>query len=181
MNTPHIYIYIYIYICICSNAHIEYLLSSAKAGTRNNNLSLYMFISLLLSPSVCVYTYIYSYIYIYIYIYIYRQFLSFFLCHIQSISPDRVRWANYHHFRLLISRMCVVCFRFCLLCSKLESVEHCLCGKQNHDAVHSSRNLETACCTPWHLSEAVVVLYLRPFSHMASDSLRRPTLSIWRW
>ena len=45
--------------------------------------------------------------------------------------------------------MCFLCFRFCLLCSKLKSVGHYLWGKQNHDAIHSSRNLETACCTVW--------------------------------
>ena len=35
------------------------------------------------------------------------------------------------------------CFRFCLLCSKLESVGHCLWGKQHHDAIHTLQK----CCT----------------------------------
>ena len=53
-------------------------------------------------------------------------------------------WLNCHHCKLLISRMRFVCFRFCLLCSKVESVE------RYYDAIHSSRNLETTCCTNCH-------------------------------
>ena len=46
-------------------------------------------------------------------------------------------------FSFLISNMCFICFRFYLLCIKLESIRDCLWGKQCHDAIHSSRNLET--------------------------------------
>ena len=50
---------------------------------------------------------------------------------------------NCYDFKLSISRMHFVCFRFCLL----ELVGHCLWEKQHHDAIHtSSRNLETAYC-----------------------------------
>ena len=54
---------------------------------------------------------------IYIYIYIYR-----------------VWWINWHNFKSLISCMRFVYFRFCLLCSKLEPVVHCLWGKQHRNA-----------------------------------------------
>ena len=40
--------------------------------------------------------------------------------------------------------MHIVCFWFCLLHSKLESVGHCLWGKQHHDEIHSTRFLEMA-------------------------------------
>ena len=42
----------------------------------------------------------------------------------------RVQWVNCCHFKLLISCMHFVCFRFCLRCIKVESVRHCLWGKQ---------------------------------------------------
>ena len=126
---------------------------------------------------------------------------------------QRVWWVNYHHFEVLILCMCFVCFRSCLLCSKLESAGHCLWGKQNHDAIHSSRNLKTASyavgiynensntkileclgiklriasysywwkpntqstssCLGWSL--AMVTLCLHSSSHMASNSIQRPT------
>ena len=41
--------------------------------------------------------------------------------------------------------MHALCFRFHLLCSKLESLGHSLCRKQYHDTIQSSKNLETAC------------------------------------
>ena len=43
-----------------------------------------------------------------------------------------------------------ICFRFCLLCCKLDSVGHYVCGKQHYDAIPFSRNLEMACCTTSH-------------------------------
>ena len=63
-----------------------------------------------------------------------------------SISCDD----NHYTTKLLISCMLFIHFRFCLLCIKLESVRHCLWGKQHHDTIHFSRNLETACCTAYH-------------------------------
>ena len=63
---------------------------------------------------------------------------------------DCVRWVNCHHFDLYISRMRYICFRLCLLCSKLESVGHCLWVQQHHNAIHSFRNLEKTSCTAWH-------------------------------
>ena len=42
--------------------------------------------------------------------------------------------------------MHLICFRFCLLCSILESVRQCLWGIQLHIAIHLSRNLEVALC-----------------------------------
>ena len=44
----------------------------------------------------------------------------------------------------------IIIIMICLLCSKLELFEHCLWGKQHHDTIHFSRNLETICCTGWH-------------------------------
>ena len=38
--------------------------------------------------------------------------------------------------------MHVVCFKFCLPCSKLESVLYCIGVKQDYDAIDSSRTLE---------------------------------------
>ena len=38
----------------------------------------------------------------------------------------------------------------CLPCSRLELIRHCLWRKQHYDAILSSRNLRTACYTPWH-------------------------------
>ena len=59
-------------------------------------------------------------------------------------------WVNCHHFKLLISHIRFIWFKFCLLWSKLVTVEHCLWDKQHHDTIHSSKNLETVCCTNWH-------------------------------
>ena len=42
--------------------------------------------------------------------------------------------------KILISRIYFVCLRLYLLCSKVESVGHCLCGKVHHEAVHAHRN-----------------------------------------
>ena len=44
-----------------------------------------------------------------------------------------------------------ICFGFCLLCAKLESVEYCLWGKQHYDAVHFSWNLKKGMLYCWHL------------------------------
>ena len=50
-------------------------------------------------------------------------------------------WVNYRHFKWSISRLRFICFRFYLLCAKLESVGHCLQEKQLHDAIQSTRKL----------------------------------------
>ena len=55
-----------------------------------------------------------------------------------------------HHIQLSISHTRFACFRFCLLCSKLESVENFLYRKLYHDAVHSFQRLEKACYKAWH-------------------------------
>ena len=47
-----------------------------------------------------------------------------------------------HHIQLIILGMHLICFKFCLLCTKLESVGCCLWGKQNHNAIQFSRNLK---------------------------------------
>ena len=46
-------------------------------------------------------------------------------------------------FSIINSRMCLISFMFSQLFSKLDSTVHCLWEKQHHDAVSSSRNLET--------------------------------------
>ena len=51
---------------------------------------------------------------------------------------------------------------FHLLCSKLESVKHCLWKKQLHNIIHFSRNLEIVCCTAWHSSSKIsLCLYVK--------------------
>ena len=75
-----------------------------------------------------------EYIYIYIYIYIYRE---------RERERGGDMMSNCQHFKWLILLMHFIFFRFCLLCRKLESVRHCLFGNQHHEAIHSSRNLET--------------------------------------
>ena len=70
-------------------------------------------------------------IYIYIYIYIYRE-------------REMLGYVKSSHFKLMISRIHFIYFRCGLLCIKQESVWHCLWEKQYHDAIHSTRNLETS-------------------------------------
>ena len=65
----------------------------------------------------------------------------------------RVQCVNCRHSKLSILCMHFICFRFCLLYNKLESVEHYLWGKQHHNAIHSFSNLEMACCAAWHSSQ----------------------------
>ncbi len=43
--------------------------------------------------------------------------------HILHIYIQRVWWVNCHHFKLLISCIHFICFRFCLLRSKLKLIE----------------------------------------------------------
>ena len=51
---------------------------------------------------------------------------------------------------------CYLCLRShcsnnCQPCRTRESVGHCLWDKQHYDVNHSSRSLETVCCTAWYL------------------------------
>ena len=41
-------------------------------------------------------------------------------------------------------------FMVCLQCSKVESIGYYLWGKKHDNTIHSSRNLEMACCTAQH-------------------------------
>ena len=50
----------------------------------------------------------------------------------------------------IIFHMHFICFRFCLMCSKLNSIGVCLWGKQHHNAIYFTRNLEIAWCTVRH-------------------------------
>ena len=52
-----------------------------------------------------------------------------------------------NNFKLLILHMNFICLRFCLQCCKLESVGHCLWGKQYHDPIHTIRNNMLYCIT----------------------------------
>ena len=54
-----------------------------------------------------------------------------------------MEWVN-HHQKSLILHMYFLCFRFCLLFCKLETVVHGLWDKQH--AIHFFRNLKTAYC-----------------------------------
>ena len=77
-------------------------------------------------------------LFIYIYIYIY---VCVCVC---------VWWLNCCHFELSILYMRLLCFRFFLLSSKLESGRHYLWGKKHYDVINSSENLEMVCCTVQH-------------------------------
>ena len=64
----------------------------------------------------------------------------------------KVQWVNCCQFELLIPCMHLVCFRFCLLCNKPESVRHCLWRNQHHDTIHSTRYLKFMMEVPiWRL------------------------------
>ena len=54
------------------------------------------------------------------------------------------------YFKLLIIGNHSICSNYSLLCNKLVSVGHRLWGKQNYDAIHFSRNLETDSSTVWN-------------------------------
>ena len=54
--------------------------------------------------------------------------------------------AKFQHFKLLISHMRFICFRFNLPTSWLESREQCLSGKQYYYVIYFSWNLRTSCC-----------------------------------
>ena len=47
--------------------------------------------------------------------------ISFHIHVCACLHVYRVRWVNDRHFKLLISRMCFICFGFCLLWSKPEA------------------------------------------------------------
>ena len=69
-----------------------------------------------LSLSIYIYIYIYTHThtqYVPIYMYIYKHI------HMQSTMGELLPL-------LLTLHLCFINFRFCLLCSKLESVGHCL-------------------------------------------------------
>ena len=66
-----------------------------------------------------------------------------------------------HHFKLSILQMHFSCCRFCLVYTKQKSDGHCLRRKQQHDTIHSSRNLKTAFCTAWHSCQ----MHLRTYSY----------------
>ena len=99
--------------------------SSAMHPERPNCGSRYQNIEKILAHTT-IYLYINQSINQYIYIYIY-------------IVGYKMWWLNCHHFKLFLSHMRSVCFRLCLLCIKLESIEYCQRGKQHHDAIQSSR------------------------------------------
>ena len=64
------------------------------------------------------------------------------------VQIHMVCWVCYCNFELLILPMCWISSRFCSLCSKTESFGH-------HDTIHSSRNLETACCMTSMLKDPI--------------------------
>ena len=96
----------------------------------------------------------------------------------------KARWVNCCHFKLMILLMYFICFRFCLLCSKLDSVEQCLWRKQHHDAIHSSRNLKTACCAAWHSCQKLQYKYSSVWVSIWRDSYsywRKPNTQYKSW
>ena len=78
-------------------------------------------------------------------LHLFRQFS------LKSECIYKIRWVNFRFVKLFMSCMCFICFKFYLLCTKLESVRHCLWGQQHHNIISFSRNLETVCCIAWHL------------------------------
>ena len=60
-------------------------------------------------------------------------------------------WDRMKKFWRKLSCIRFVCFRFCRLCSNLESVKNGLWGKQHYDVIPFSKIFKTACCTVWHL------------------------------
>ncbi len=74
------------------------------------------------------------------------------------------------HFIFLISCMHIVCFWFCQLHSIVGSVGHHLWEKEHHDAIHSARNLEMACCTAWHSHRKLQCEHFRVFGCQSEDS-----------
>ena len=66
-----------------------------------------------------------------------------------------------------------VCFRFCLLCSKVKSVEHCL-RKLHQDVIHSSRNLETVCCSFYHYGFFRTIVFIFIFISTTFQSIGPP-------
>ena len=58
-----------------------------------------------------------------------------------------MQWVNNNQFRPLNSWVYFTCFRFCLLCSKLESIKHCQFRKQHNDYIHSTRNSKKTYCS----------------------------------
>ena len=82
----------------------------------------------------------------------------------------RVWEVNCCYFKLLILSMHFV-LGFCLLYIKLESVGHCLWEKQQDDTIHSSINLETACCTSWHSCQRLRYKDFRIFGYHSEDVL----------
>ena len=83
---------------------------------------------------------------------------------------ERVCLVNWHYLKIFFLCMCSVCFRFCLLHSKLESLWHCLWEKQGHNAIHSSRNLEMSCCTTWLLHRKLQYVDFSLFSCQSENS-----------
>ena len=96
------------------------------------------------------------------YLRIYDYFLGYIYIYI-------MRWVYCRHIKLLISRMHAICFKFCLLYSKLKSVGHDLWGKQHHYAIYSCRNSETACCTAWYSRRKLHYVYFIVFRCQCED------------
>ena len=97
------------------------------------------------------------YIYIYIYICIY-------------IKSHGERWVKCCHFKLSILHKHLISFRFCLLCSKQESVGYSHWGKQHRDAIHASRNLETTYCAARHSRQKLQYKNWRVSWNQSEDS-----------
>ena len=93
-----------------------------------SNLSMHhtLFISIYLSMLV------YSYLSISVYSYLPINHILFISINLSiKLHTYNVRRVNCCHFNLLILLMCFICYRLCLLCTKLESVEHFPWGKQH--------------------------------------------------
>ena len=60
-----------------------------------------------------------------------------------------IKWCNKQN-AIILNCACALFVSGCVYCSKQETVEQCLWGKQRHIKIHSTRNLETTCCTSWY-------------------------------
>ena len=88
-----------------------------------------------------IYIYIYTHTHAHTHIYIYMHFKIHAYMYTEIFIP--IYCVRRVSFKLSISYMCFVWFRFCLLCSKLESFGNCLRENVHHDVISSSRNKET--------------------------------------
>ena len=81
----------------------------------------------------------------------------------------RVQWVNCYHSKLSIMNMHFVCFKFCLLCSKLESLGY---FEESSIMMKFTPPEIWKCCTAWHSSQKHHYEYLTVFGYQSEDSAK---------